>query len=161
MVESSTALAPFVKSIFHPSDFSKASELACARALAIALIRRTELVIMHAGRESIGDWARFPPVRKTLERWQVLAPGSRRSALFDRLTMRVTKVSPRRRSGGSQHDPDRKAKTGSGRARHTRQTRLAALAQAFHFESDCPPNQGDDFVCAPWLSRHVEHPVRF
>jgi hypothetical protein len=54
--------------------------------------------------------ARFPPVRKTLERWQVLAPGSRRSALFDRLTMRVTKVSPRRRSGGSQHDPDRKQK---------------------------------------------------
>jgi hypothetical protein len=95
MVESSTALAPFVKSIFHPSDFSKASELAFARALAIALIRRTELVIMHAGRESIGDWARFPPVRKTLERWQVLAPGSRRSAVFDRLTMRVTKVSPR------------------------------------------------------------------
>jgi hypothetical protein len=59
MVESSTALAPFVKSIFHPSDFSKASELAFARALAIALIRRTELVIMHAGRESIGDWRAF------------------------------------------------------------------------------------------------------
>ena len=39
---------PFVKSIFHPSDFSKASELAFVHALAIALVRQTELVIMHA-----------------------------------------------------------------------------------------------------------------
>jgi nucleotide-binding universal stress UspA family protein len=93
MIEPTEALAPFVRSIFHPSDFSKASELAFAHALAIALLRRTELVIMHAGRESIGDWARFPPVRKTLERWQVLAPGSPRSAVFEKLAMRVAKVS--------------------------------------------------------------------
>ncbi|MGH7798354.1 MAG: universal stress protein [Candidatus Binatia bacterium] len=95
MVESSAALAPFVKSIFHPSDFSRASELAFAHALAIALIRRTELVIMHAGRQSIGDWTRFPPVRKTLEEWQVLAPGSSRAAVFEKLAVRVTKVSAR------------------------------------------------------------------
>ena len=95
MTQNSLAVAPFVTSIFHPSDFSKASELAFAHALAIALLRRTELVIMHAGRESIGDWARFPPVRKTLERWQVLAPGSPRSAVFEKLAMRVTKVSAR------------------------------------------------------------------
>lgn len=67
---------PFVNSIFHPSDFSKASELAFAHALAIALIRKTELVILHAGPGQLDDWAQFPPVRKTLERWQVLAPGS-------------------------------------------------------------------------------------
>jgi hypothetical protein len=68
---------PFVKSIFHPSDFSKASELAFAHALAVALIRETELVIMHAGRGNVGDWSQLPPVRKTLERWQVLAvPGA-------------------------------------------------------------------------------------
>jgi nucleotide-binding universal stress UspA family protein len=84
---------PFVKSIFHPSDFSKASELAFAHALAIALIRKTELVIMHAGRGFLGDWAQFPPVRKTLERWQVLSPGSPRSAVFEKLAIRVTKVS--------------------------------------------------------------------
>jgi nucleotide-binding universal stress UspA family protein len=95
MNDSTSAFAPFVTSIFHPSDFSKASELAFAHALAIALIRRTELVIMHAGRESIGDWARFPPVRETLERWQVLAPGSPRSAVFEKLAIRVTKVSAR------------------------------------------------------------------
>jgi nucleotide-binding universal stress UspA family protein len=83
---------PFVKSIFHPSDFSKASELAFAHALAIALIRKTELVILHAGRGHLDDWAQFPPVRKTLERWQVLAPGTPRSAVYEKLAIRVTKV---------------------------------------------------------------------
>jgi nucleotide-binding universal stress UspA family protein len=89
------ASVPFVKSIFHPSDFSKASELAFAHALAIALMRETKLVIMHAGHGDIDDWARFPPVRKTLERWGVLAPGSPRSAVFDKLSMRVAKVAAR------------------------------------------------------------------
>jgi nucleotide-binding universal stress UspA family protein len=83
----------FVRSIFHPSDFSKASELAFAHALAIALFRKTELVIMHAGGDHVGDWAQFPPVRKTLEQWQVLAPGSPRSAVYEKLSMSVTKVS--------------------------------------------------------------------
>ena len=52
---------PFVKSIFHPSDFSKPSELAFAHALAIALFRKTELVIME-----ISDVAQFgqAPVRR-------------------------------------------------------------------------------------------------
>jgi len=85
----------FVKSIFHPSDFSKASELAFAHALAIALIRKTELVIMHAGRGRVDDWSRFPPVRKILESWNVLAPGSPRSAVFEKLSVRVAKVSER------------------------------------------------------------------
>jgi nucleotide-binding universal stress UspA family protein len=88
----SQATVPFVKSIFHPSDFSKASELAFAHALAIALIRKTELVILHAGRGDLDDWAQFPPVRKTLERWHVLAPGSPRSAVYEKLAIRVTKV---------------------------------------------------------------------
>lgn len=86
---------PFVKSIFHPSDFSKASELAFAHALAVALFRRTELVIMHAGRGALEDWAQFPPVRKTLEQWQLLEPGSPRSAVYEKLAIRVTKVSSR------------------------------------------------------------------
>jgi nucleotide-binding universal stress UspA family protein len=89
------ASIPFVESIFHPSDFSKASELAFAHALAIALMRETQLVIMHAARGEIDDWARFPPVRKTLERWGVLAPGSPRSAVFEKLSMRVAKVAAR------------------------------------------------------------------
>jgi nucleotide-binding universal stress UspA family protein len=86
---------PFVKSIFHPSDFSPPSELAFAHALAIALIRKTKLVIMHAGRGHLDEWDQFPPVRKTLERWRVLAPGSPQSAVFEKLSVRVAKVSAR------------------------------------------------------------------
>jgi nucleotide-binding universal stress UspA family protein len=86
---------PFVKSIFHPSDFSKASELAFAHALAVALVRKTKLVIMHAGRGFLDDWAQFPAVRKTLENWKVLAPGSPRSAVSEKLSVRVAKVSAR------------------------------------------------------------------
>jgi nucleotide-binding universal stress UspA family protein len=85
----------FVKSIFHPTDFSKASELAFAHALAIALVRQTQLVIMHAGRGDVEDWERFPAVRKTLERWGMLDPGSPRAAVFDRLSMRVKKINAR------------------------------------------------------------------
>jgi nucleotide-binding universal stress UspA family protein len=84
---------PFVNSIFHPSDFSEASELAFAHALAIALIRQTELVIMHARRGEREDWSQFPAVRKTLARWQVLEAGSLPSAVFEKLAVRVKKVS--------------------------------------------------------------------
>lgn len=88
-----TQTVPFVKSIFHPSDFSKASELAFAHALAIAVLGKCNLSILHAGRGDGEDWSRFPSVRKTLERWQVLAPRSPRSAVFEKLGVRVTKVS--------------------------------------------------------------------
>jgi nucleotide-binding universal stress UspA family protein len=86
---------PFVNSIFHPSDFSEASELAFLHALAIALIRQTKLVIMHAGRGDVDDWEHFPAVRKTLERWGMLDPGSPRAAVFEMLSMRVKKVKSR------------------------------------------------------------------
>ena len=79
--------APFVDSIFHPSDFSEASLDAFAHALAIALIRQTNLTILHSGADFLGEdeWTKFPAVRKTLERWGLLAPGSPRSAVFDEL----------------------------------------------------------------------------
>lgn len=88
-------MVPFVRSIFHPSDFSKASELAFAHALAVALFRKTKLVIMHAGQGRLDDWSQFPPVRKTLENWKVLAPGSPRSAVFEKLSVQVAKVAAR------------------------------------------------------------------
>lgn len=94
MSKASTGV-PFVKSIFHPSDFSRASELAFVHALAIALARKTKLVIMHAGLGEVEDWARFPPVRRTLARWGMLAPDSPRSAVLEKLAVRVAKVSRR------------------------------------------------------------------
>lgn len=94
MSESSDRI-PFVKSIFHPSDFSPASELAFAHALAIALFRKTKLVIMHARSGEREDWSKFPAVRKTLARWQVLEPGSHPFEVFQKLGVAVTKVSTR------------------------------------------------------------------
>ena len=82
---------PFVNSVFHPSDFSPASEHAFAHALAIALIRKTEFTILHTG-GSREDWRSSPAVRATLERWGMLEPGSPRSAVFKQLAMRVNKI---------------------------------------------------------------------
>ena len=84
---------PFVKSIFHPSDFSQASESAFAHALAIALKRKTRLVIMHARRGKWEDWSQFPAVRETLAQWQLLRPGSHPSEIFEKLGVDVVKVS--------------------------------------------------------------------
>ena len=84
---------PFVNSIFHPSDFSKASQLAFGHALAIALMRKTELVIMHARRGKWEDWSQFPAIRKTLAEWQVLEEGSLPSEVFEKLAVCITKVS--------------------------------------------------------------------
>jgi len=94
-VSQATQTVPFVQSIFHPSDFSAASELAFAHALAIALLRKCELSILHAGGAHDRDWSRFPAVRKTLEQWQVLAPGSSRAAVFEKLGVNIIKVSTR------------------------------------------------------------------
>lgn len=83
-----------VGSVLHPTDFSPASDRAFAHALAIALLRQTEFTILHvgSGKESDVEWSRFPPVRKTLERWGLLEPGSPRSAVFDEFRVRVRKI---------------------------------------------------------------------
>jgi nucleotide-binding universal stress UspA family protein len=94
-VSPATELVPFVKSIFHPSDFSQASELAFAHALAIALSQKTELIILHARRDEREDWSKFPAVRKTLARWQALERGISPIDVFRRLGVAVTKVSTR------------------------------------------------------------------
>jgi len=91
--------APFVTSVFHPTDFSEASHLAFAHALAVALLRETELTILHAGRDFLAEdeWTKFPAVRRTLEAWGCLEPGSPRSAVLEQLNVRVKKVNMRGR----------------------------------------------------------------
>lgn len=94
---SATAAAdvPFIQTILHPTDFSEDSEEAFAHALAICLFRRGELTILHAGKDYLegDDWQKFPAVRRTLERWKLLPPGSTRAAVFHELGIRVNKVS--------------------------------------------------------------------
>src|SRR5262249_56279104 len=58
-----------------------------------ALRAETQLVIVHARRSEREDWSQFPAVRKTLARWQVLEAGSLPSEVFQKLAVRVTKVS--------------------------------------------------------------------
>ena len=83
---------PLVRSVLHPTDFSAGSRKAFAHALAIALIRKTKLTLLHAGGGKSKSWESFPSVRGTLEQWGVIEPGSERSAVFDQLSVRVKKV---------------------------------------------------------------------
>jgi nucleotide-binding universal stress UspA family protein len=63
--------------IVHPSDFTKASEVAFAHALKLALESKAELEIMHVARHLADNradihWTDFPGVRATLARWGIL-----------------------------------------------------------------------------------------
>lgn len=91
---------PLVSSVLHPTDFSDASNRAFAHALAIALLRQTELTILNVGEEGRDDiaWSNFPQVRKTLERWNLLEPGSERSAVYEELNVEVRKIAVRSRN---------------------------------------------------------------
>jgi len=83
---------PFIASVLHPSDFSPASEKAFAHALAVALLWKARLTILHAGTRTVEDWSRYPEVRRTLERWALLESGSERAAVYAELGVRVTKI---------------------------------------------------------------------
>jgi nucleotide-binding universal stress UspA family protein len=80
-----------VESIFHPSDFSEASEVAFAHALKIALLTGAQLNVLHVTADSDADEADFPGVREMLERWQLIPEGSPKSAVA-KLGIDVRKV---------------------------------------------------------------------
>src|SRR4030095_10787268 len=67
--------------IFHPSDFSPASEIAFGHALKIALQSKAKLDLVHVERSLSAEksyWLDFPAVRATLSRWGILPEGVRR-----------------------------------------------------------------------------------
>ncbi len=80
-----------IESIFHPSDFSSASEIAFAHALKIALVSGAALHMLHVASDLALEWNKFPAVRSTLERWGLLPPNSPKSAVIG-LGIDVTKV---------------------------------------------------------------------
>jgi len=82
---------PFIETVLHTTDFSAASELAFAHALAVAVLCRASLTILHVGSDDRADWTRFPAVRSLLERWHLLEPGSSQDAVFEKVGVRVTK----------------------------------------------------------------------
>jgi nucleotide-binding universal stress UspA family protein len=80
-----------VESIFHPSDFSEASEVAFAHALKSALVAKTRLRMLHVEANPGAEWQDFPGVRDTLERWKLIPKGSPKSAV-GKLGIDVQKV---------------------------------------------------------------------
>ena len=70
-----------VQSIFHPSDFSEASEVAFAHALKIALVAKADLTVLHVAASPGAEWQDFPGVRDMLERWKFIHSGSPKSAV--------------------------------------------------------------------------------
>jgi nucleotide-binding universal stress UspA family protein len=79
-----------LSSVFHPTDFSQASEVAFAHALKLALEAKAELRIMHIGRAKL-RWSQFPKIRETLARWGLLPPGSPKMAV-GQLGLQIEKV---------------------------------------------------------------------
>ncbi len=82
------------EAILHPTDFSEASDLAFAHALAIAVANRAQLTIMHVmpDREDTVAWHEFPSVRRTLVRWGYLEQGSSRRDVSKKLGVKVEKT---------------------------------------------------------------------
>jgi nucleotide-binding universal stress UspA family protein len=80
-----------LESIFHPSDFSAASEVAFVHALKIALAAGTKLTMLHVEASRSAEWQDFPGVRETLERWGLIPKGSPKSEV-GQLGIKVAKV---------------------------------------------------------------------
>lgn len=78
--------------ILHPTDFSGTSNLAFAHALRLAITNKADLSLLHVGEDSYEDWDRFPAVRKTLERWNLIEPGTSRHAIKEKTGVGIEKV---------------------------------------------------------------------
>lgn len=80
--------------VLHPTDFSKASELAFAHGLRLALLFETKLTIFQSSisKDKENKWHLFPSIRATLERWGIIRKGMSRLAVFDELGIKVEKV---------------------------------------------------------------------
>ena len=86
-------MAPlFINSVVNATDFSAADERAFAHALAVALLRQASLTLLHVTSDASGHWSAFPAVRRTLERWQLLDPGSPQEDVFEKLGVKVKKL---------------------------------------------------------------------
>ena len=72
---------PILQHVFHPTDFSRESDIAFAHALKAALFAKATLTILHVSSGEKPNWMEFPGVRQTLERWGLLPKNSPRSAV--------------------------------------------------------------------------------
>lgn len=78
--------------IFHPTDFSKDSQVAFAHALKLALVFHAELTILHVDPAvSPEGFEDFPRIRPTLAQWGLLPESSSKSDVTT-LGIRIRKV---------------------------------------------------------------------
>jgi nucleotide-binding universal stress UspA family protein len=84
-------MAPIIRHVLHPSDFSDASRAAFAHALKATLVAKGKLTLIHMTEDEKRDWSEFPGVREMLERWDILPPGSSREAVSE-LGIDVAKI---------------------------------------------------------------------
>ena len=83
---------PILQQIFHPSDFTPASEVAFIHALKAALVAKAELTILHVSPKHELEWMEFPGVRATLERWGLLPKHSTQADVARKLGIGIKKV---------------------------------------------------------------------
>ena len=82
---------PILQHVFHPSDFSAASDIAFAHALKVALTVKATFTIFHVSPDQEEHWTEFPGVRQTLEQWGILPKDSPKAAV-PQLGIAVKKV---------------------------------------------------------------------
>ena len=82
-----------ILSIAHPTDLSPQGTAAFEHALSLALANRCRLDVLHVDEPGEHpDWADFPQVRQTLERWGVLPRGAPIEAIRETAGIEVRKV---------------------------------------------------------------------
>ena len=83
-----------IKSVVIPTDFESVSATAFAHALALSLVLKADLSIVHIDddRGHQSAWHRFPAVRDTLTRWNLLEAGVEALQVFERLGIKIRKV---------------------------------------------------------------------
>jgi nucleotide-binding universal stress UspA family protein len=84
-------LAPVIRHVVHPSDFSEASRRAFAYALKTAVIAKGRLSLIDETDDQQRDWSDFPGVRETLARWGIL-PAGRPAEALEHLGIDVAKI---------------------------------------------------------------------
>ena len=80
-----------LQQVFHPSDFTPASDVAFVHALKAALVAKAELTILHVSPKHELEWTEFPGVRSTLERWGLLPKNSSQADVL-KLGINIKKV---------------------------------------------------------------------
>ena len=82
---------PTIESVLHPTDFSEASLVAFYHALKTALLTKSHFTLFNVSPQGEPEWASFPGVRETLERWELIPKNSPRSAVGE-LGINVRKI---------------------------------------------------------------------